>query len=161
MHEGCRIKDYYHILRNKRTRLINATPNLRALGRTFVCKNCHDSLNNWPIFNPKPLLESSEAQLPFCEHTGTFVTQDTVVLTRYVCLKACWSYLSSLIRVITTRQGPTWGEESVFLQPWGVLAGDGVRHQPSDSERGVSSETETHRNHITVQKTSKSNTTRC
>ena len=35
---------------------------------TYVHKNGHNSINNWPIFNPKPLLESSEA----------FNTQNTV-----------------------------------------------------------------------------------
>ncbi len=56
-------KHVYCILCNKHTRLINTPPSLKALGMTFAHKNCHNSLNSWPIFNAKPPFESSEAQL--------------------------------------------------------------------------------------------------
>ncbi len=44
-------KRIYRILRNKRIRLINAPPIVWG----------HNFRNNWQIFNPKPLLESSES----------------------------------------------------------------------------------------------------
>ncbi len=67
----------YRILRNKCTRIINAFP---TVWEPFFHNYIHKFFNNWPIFNPKPRLESRESRLSF--HEAIYTSSILVIRCR-------------------------------------------------------------------------------
>ncbi len=85
----------YRILPNKHTPPNKRTPYSLTKSKVVIFhENDHSFLNNGPIFNPKPPLESSECQLsrqPTVLAPGAFIRENTVLILLVTENSIAWS----------------------------------------------------------------------